>query len=379
MQTALPHWSWLHPSSGSYEEHDVQFLLANTHCASLDVAEKEAAIQRGALHYSECVTKEDLPAPDYLHFYHQALHRHIERLAHECIRLAQGVIKHFQEHVQTNKIVWISLARAGTPIGILLHRWAKHQGLQSYHYSVSVLKGEGNDKGLDLFAFNEIVRRHSDALECLLWVDGWVGKGSITQRLKQSMTYWNALNTMQLNPPLAVIADPTGCADFFATQEDYLVPHALLNATISGCISRTTVPIQAGVAPHGTAFFEHLLVDDQSKSYIDTLWNTMLRLPTLKPEAGVCRIYFQPNTSKNKVAAALAIIHTKSAVNGADSIKVGIPETTRVFLRRLPAALWLNDIHHPDVAHLKYLATQKNVPIIAHAELPYRAVGIIKE
>jgi hypothetical protein len=59
-------------------------------------------------------------------------------------------------------------------------------------------------------------------------------------------------------------------------------------------------------------------------------------------------------------------------------IKPGIGEATRVLLRRVPRLLILRDAAAPDTAHLKVLATEKSVPLIVDADLPYQAVSLIR-
>ena len=59
-------------------------------------------------------------------------------------------------------------------------------------------------------------------------------------------------------------------------------------------------------------------------------------------------------------------------------IKPGIGEATRVLLRRVPRLLVLRDPDAPDVAHLNVLATEKSVPLIVDADLPYQAVSLIQ-
>ena len=58
----------------------------------------------------------------------------------------------------------------------------------------------------------------------LVFVDGWTGKGSIAQTLARSLP-------ADVPVRLAVLSDPAGVADFAATHDDLLLPHAALNAT----------------------------------------------------------------------------------------------------------------------------------------------------
>lgn len=355
-------WKWLHPLSGTYSKEDVHFLLAESHYDVLNLEEKQHAIRQGIIHYSECINEEDAPSSSYLQFYFAALQRHQIRLAKECITLAQRI---FATRTQ-EQIIWVSLARAGTPIGILLHRLCTYWNIPSWHYSISVIKNQ--DHGLDLVALNKIANQH-DGIADVVWVDGWVGRGSIYGYLQHSIATWNKLHKTTATPPLAVISDPSGHAEFYATQEDYLLPHALLNATISGCISRTTQPLLNNHSPHGAKFFDQLVPYDQSINYVECIWKNILLLkPTLSPPPA------QANSSlKNSFNDALTCLRMQSIAINEDSIKVGIPETTRVFLRRTPDTLFIKNMDDPDTHHLIYLAQQRKSRIIECASLPYKS------
>src|SRR5947209_5128322 len=104
---------------GSYSPDDVTFLLKDL--GELDIErgteEREELIQTGT-HYAEMLPLEYQPAPAYVELFEQALARSARRLA-----LAVGVVT---EQILADKpdAVLVSLARAGTPIGVLLRRWA---------------------------------------------------------------------------------------------------------------------------------------------------------------------------------------------------------------------------------------------------------------
>ena len=65
-------------------------------------------------------------------------------------------------------------------------------------------------------------------------------------------------------------------------------------------------------------------------------------------------------------------------VSDPNHVKPGLGEATRVLLRRVPDLLLLRDPDDPEVAHLKVLADEKDVPIRIEADLPYRAAALIK-
>ena len=74
--------------------------------------------------------------------------------------------------------VLVSLARAGTPVGVLMRRWARHRhGLDLPHYAVSIVRG----RGIDANALRWLAAHHDPA--DVVFVDGWTGKGAITREL----------------------------------------------------------------------------------------------------------------------------------------------------------------------------------------------------
>ena len=62
------------------------------------------------------------------------------------------------------------------------------------------------------------------------------------------------------DPEIAVLADPGSCARTYGTREDFLIPSACLNSTVSGLISRTVLRTDL-VGPsdfHGAKFYREL-------------------------------------------------------------------------------------------------------------------------
>ncbi|HEX8554584.1 MAG TPA: cysteine protease StiP domain-containing protein, partial [Sphingomonas sp.] len=155
--------------SGSYAADDVTFLLKRVALDPTDVPTKERAIQSGARHYSEMIAPESVPDEAYLSLYDAALARNGPRLAQDIASLAA----HLADRAQGKEVVIASLARAGTPIGVLLRRWLTANGVDATHYSISIIR----DRGIDPQALAHIARRHDPAN--LVFVDGWTGKGAI--------------------------------------------------------------------------------------------------------------------------------------------------------------------------------------------------------
>ena len=347
--------------SGSYHPDDVTFLLRPIALAPTDVAEKERAIRAGR-HYSEMIAPERPPDPAYLALYHAALRRNGARLARDVATLAARIA----ERARGREIVLASLARAGTPIGVLLLRTLRAQGHRVAHYSLSIIR----DRGIDPVALAHIAARHDPA--DVVFVDGWTGKGAIAAELDRSL----AARPLGFAPVLAVIADPAGRARLAAGLDDYLIPSGLLNAIVSGLVSRSILSA-ATVAPgqfHACVFYPHLAGQDLSRDFVDRLAPLAAAVRPAPPrESAAGRA-----AARAACAALVAAVMRDLRVGDPNRIKPGIAEATRALLRRVPDRLLLRDAGDPDVRHLAHLAANADVPI---GSLPpsshFRAVAVI--
>lgn len=349
--------------SGSYAAEDCTFLLKPVDLAPTDVAEKERLIQSGRRHYSEMVSAENAPGADYLRLYREGLDRNGARLAQDLVDLAAALAA----RRPGKEIVIASLARAGTPIGVLLRRALVRMGVPSTHYSISIIR----DRGIDREALRHIAARHDPA--DVVFVDGWTGKGTITGELHASL----ADRPLGFAPFLAVIADPAGCADLAPSDEDYLIPSGLLNSIVSGLVSRSILT-DALVGPgdfHAAVHYTQLSPHDLSRQFVDEL-DALMRPLTPRP------IIQDPARKAARAAACDAMVIGLMAdlnLKDRNRIKPGVAEATRAILRRVPDRLLIRDRTDPDVAHLIHLADENGVRI---DPLPgghgYRAVAVIR-
>ena len=360
--TAAPARSAEPPFSGSYAPDDVTFLLKPAELAPVDVATKEALIQSGRRHYSEMLSPESPPGDDYLRLYEEALERNGARLAQDVVDLAGALAERAGSR---EEVVIASLARAGTPIGVLLRRALLRLGKASTHYSISIIR----DRGIDREALRHIAQRHDP--RDVVFVDGWTGKGTITRELHSSLTD----RTFGFEPFLAVIADPAGCADLASSDEDYLIPSGLLNAIVSGLVSRSVLNDDL-VGPgdfHACVHYRHLAAQDRSRDFIervDALMSSMRPRETA-PRDRAARAHACDDMVRQ--------IMTDCGLSDRNRIKPGVAEATRAVLRRVPDRLLIKDPMDPDVAHLVLLARERGVTI---DPLPgghgYRAVAVIR-
>lgn len=349
--------------SGSYAPEDVTFLLKEIRLTSTAIDAKERHIQNGG-HYSEVLTLEEAPPPEYMALYEEVLARNQTRFAQDVLRLAQQI-----KQDRPSEIVVVSLARAGTPVGVLVNR-ALNQllGVRSVHYCVSIIR----DRGLDLNALRYIVAQHGSA--SIVFVDGWTGKGVIGRELAASVTRLNEEDGLSVSPHLYVVADIAGTAHYAATYQDYLLPSAILNSTVSGLVSRTVLTAEIGPEDfHGCVQYPHLAEHDQSRQFVDRVFAEMAQLASL----------VMPDQPADKTRAATAmtrvLAHYRAlyGIRSDNLIKPGIGEATRVMLRRKPLMLAVKSKDAADVGHLLFLARERCVLVVTDQSLPYQALALI--
>jgi len=322
----------------------------------LPTAEREKLIQSG-IHYSEMLPLEYEPSEKYLYAYYDALERYAEITAK-----AVGSVSDKIYSEKGCNITLVSLARAGTPIGILIKRFleAKYK-ISVPHYTISIIRGKGIDKN----AVNYILERHSPG--SVQFVDGWTGKGAIQHQLDEAM-----LEYPQLDPKLAVLSDPANVAGKCGTHEDFLIASSCLNSTVSGLISRTFCrsDIIKSDDFHGAVYYGELKDKDLTYQFIESVEKYF---------------DFQNNILSDENISGLngldevKEIAEKFSVSDINLIKPSIGEATRVLLRRVPYKMLvhsLNDYEH--LGHIYQLAEEKGVKPEIYPLRRYKACGIIR-
>ncbi len=240
----------------SYKKEDVTILLKDITGMVLPqpTQERERLIQSG-VHYCEMLPIEYKPSAKYMEAYQEALKHYAKPTAKAVAALAGKVAAKYGD-----KVVLVSLARAGIPIGILLKRFLQTAfHIQAPHYAISIIRG----RGIDDNAMHYILERH--CAEHLLFVDGWIGKGAILGELKKCLAAYKGVS-----PELAVAADPAYITELCGTHQDILIPSSCLNSTVSGLISRTFLrsDIIGTQDFHGAAYYGELADADLSYAFI---------------------------------------------------------------------------------------------------------------
>jgi hypothetical protein len=263
--------------------------------------------------------------------------------------------------------VLVSLARAGTPIGILLLRTLRAWGHAAVHYSISIIR----DRGIDLVALAHIAARHDPA--DAVFIDGWTGKGAIAAELRRSLA----------GRPFGFQPGPggrrrsgrlRGLRRHQRRLSDRLRPpqrHRLGSR-------QPLDPEPGGVRPgdfHACVTYPHFAAQDQSRAFVDAL----------APLAAASRprpIDGHAGRRGDLQAGCEAMIrHLQLAAGPLDRnrIKPGIAEATRALLRRVPDRLFVRDPADPDVAHLLHLAAKADLAVEPlPSDCSYRAVAIIR-
>src|SRR5262249_33761898 len=148
---------------------------------------------------------EYAPGADYLALFDALLERFSAEVAAHV-----GVVTEMALAARKGTPVLVSLARAGTPVGILMRRWALFaHDIELPHYSVSIVRG----RGIDTVALDHIVARHDP--HDVLFVDGWTGKGAIAGELAEALDDYAAAGGTGLPADAAGFAVPGAWAALF--------------------------------------------------------------------------------------------------------------------------------------------------------------------
>ncbi|MFE7095973.1 phosphoribosyltransferase [Streptomyces erythrochromogenes] len=353
------------PAFSSYAPEDVGWLLQDLSGVRLEAPteEREEAIQAGGAHYAESLPVEYQPSPQYQELYRSALTASAARVARAVGTVTETVLAE-----RSPSPVLVSLARAGTPVGVLMRRWARaRHGLDLPHYAVSIVRG----RGIDANALRWLAAHHDPA--DVVFVDGWTGKGAITRELKEALAEFPGFD-----PEIVVLADPGSCVPTYGTREDFLIPSACLNSTVSGLISRTVLRSDL-VGPadfHGAKFYRELAGADVSVEFVDAVAAHFDAVADAVDEE-VKELLAADRTPTWEGWAAVERISEEYGIHDVNLVKPGVGETTRVLLRRVPWKILAQRGAGADLDHVRLLAEQRGVPVEEVDGLPYTCVGLI--
>ncbi|MEU4065386.1 phosphoribosyltransferase [Streptomyces wedmorensis] len=360
------------PAFSSYAPEEVGWLLQDLSDVELEAPteEREEAIQSGGAHYAESLPVEYQPSERYQELFHTALESSATRIARAVGTVTETVLA----ERPGRRPVLVSLARAGTPVGVLMRRWAlaRHE-LDLPHYAVSIVRG----RGIDANALRWLAAHHDPA--DVVFVDGWTGKGAITRELADALKEFEATEGITgFDPEIAVLADPGSCVRVHGTREDFLIPSACLNSTVSGLISRTVLRSDL-VGPddfHGAKFYRELAGADVSADFLDAVAARFDEVAETV-DTDVKELLATDRTPTWEGWAAVERISEEYGIHDVNLVKPGVGETTRVLLRRVPWKILAKRGADADLAHVRLLAEQRGVPVEEVDGLPYSCVGLI--
>lgn len=363
----------------SYSKDDVIVLLKDlsTVMKEMSTEEREKAIQSG-VHYSEMLPEEKAPSSEYEALYEKALNDKKYDIALGIARVAE--IMWSKRELNQVPII-VSLARAGVPVGILIKRYIKQKyAVDCPHYAISIIRDRGIDINAMEYIYNQNIKGAKNCVENIFFVDGWTGKGAIKTQLEE------AVSKMQIEYPkwhnlssnLYVLADPANITPYCGTHEDYLLPSACLNSTVSGLTSRTIlnryIDVEAGDF-HGATYFKKFENIDKSNEFIDVVSSEFTNIDTVDCTLNNIEEGWNGMSIVNDICNLMNIPDYKK-------VKPGIGETTRVLLRRVPWKVLINkDISDtdPDIQHILILCKEKNIKLMRWDLGHYKVCGIIKE
>lgn len=342
----------------SYRSEDVCVLLKDISglVEPQPASVREKLIQSG-VHYCEMLPLEYEPSEDYIMQYEAALEYFSTAAAAAAAVLSEKIFRKYKGNV-----CLVSLARAGISAGVLIkHYLQKRYGCECEHYAISIIRGRGIDKN----AMDFILKRHSP--ESICFVDGWTGKGAIAGQLQDAIKDYP-----EVDPTVAVIADPAGITPICGTHDDFLIASSCLNSVVSGLISRTFLrsDIIASGDFHGAAYYGNLADRDRTYEFINAVENCM-RYEDIPSEK------LSEELADNR--GQLREIADKFGIRDINLIKPGIGEATRVLLRRIPDRILIaKGCDSFYISHILRLAEEKGVPTEEYPLSGYRCCGIIK-
>lgn len=370
----------------SFKPDDVTVLLSDLtgKIEAQDNYERELHVQQGG-HYADMLPKEAIPSPNYILEYFNILDTQKEDTARYIWNLAR-MIKEKWESNGRDEIVLVSLARAGTPVGVLLrHALKMGFGIDAPHYTISII----HKIGIDRAAMKTILSQHK--FDDICFVDGWVGKGAIANTLTEAMRGYSEFGDFNVEERFAVISDPAGVTNLCGTREDFLLPVACLNGPIAGLMSRTIYrPDLAGEdAYHSAVYLEHMEKFDATQDFLDTMDAEIAKVIKLY-EAQTSNSEFVLSDfdvpadldtfGRNHPARLLEELSKEYDISDYGRIKPSIGETTRVLLRRVPWKILLDpSASYDEVSHILILAREKGVPCVTHSLYPYKVCGLVKD
>lgn len=343
----------------SYKPNDVIALMDDATEKVKELSKEEYRnLKKKGIHYSSLLQYEEYPNKLLLSLYNKSLNESGFLVAQMVADLSDRLIDNYGDN-----LVLISLARAGTPIGVLVKRFIKYKyGFDIPHYTISIIR----DIGIDTVAMDYILLKHS--IEHYVFLDGWTGKGRIRNELDLYLQDYN------IDYKFAVLVDPAGIADICATNTDYVVPSSYLNSIVSGLFSRSILlNDKPKNSLHSAIKYKRYKDKDYTYHFINSIekhYNKIMSDYNLIEKI--------PENSKSVGINQLDTLCTKYGSGNIDRIKPGLNETIRAFEKDSVKLLLVNSLYDDSLNDMIELAKNSNVPIIEEEILVYKCCAIVR-
>lgn len=324
----------------------------------------------GGTGHRTVVPVEDPPSAAAVAGFAQLLRTGARRVALLCCVLARRIIATYQHCGTADEVVIASIARAGTPIGVLLNRLLRARYRRATtHYAISLVPG----LGIDVAALRYIIARHPAG--AVRFVDGWSGKGGIARILADQLARANL--GVDLMPQLAVLVDPGCASSLSATREDTLVPSALLNSPVSGGFSRSFRPALLGPDDfHAAIRYPELADHDMSQEFVDAICAAAAQIDEAEVSAAVATVEAAGPATFRCWTFAESLAAEFDTPSMLSFVKPGLNETCRTLVAREPALVLIDPTQAgAELEVIRRLAADRHVRVLRRT-MPYAAVGI---
>jgi hypothetical protein len=304
----------------------------------------------------------------------RVLRRGLSAMAADLAALAAIV-----EYRRSDRLALVSLARAGTPVGVALTRiFRERYRREVCHYSISYVPS----LGLDRAALARVLESHLP--EEIVFVDAWIGDEARARGFTQAVLAFNRETGVRLNPKLAVLSNPLGAPALTPGARDYLMPPVLFGAYASGLIGPIGAPAESGGprAFHECHYFPSLAGHDLTLWLMDKI---MWFWRTTHNRRRIPRNFFHLQERRAQRARAARIWRdfsrsalAKYGVADRRLILPGVCETARALLEGSVALALVRDLKDPELERPLQLAESRGAPIRLVRHLPYKAVAIAR-
>lgn len=188
------------------------------------------------------------------------------------------------------------------------------------------------------------------------------------------MNEYNRSRNVNISNDLYVVSDIGATAAYSATTDDYTIPSALMNSTVSGLVSRSIHNHQIGEDDfHGCVSYRYLQEHDYSNWFVDEIATCFQKE----------EFVFSKNPSESHQSLNfrryIERVMKEYNVTNINRVKPGIAESTRVMLRRVPDILIVRDLDDVNVSHLLQIATEKRVKVVVKNSMPFGACALIRD